>query len=80
MFIFFNDIVLFVTTTLQKLFEKSPIGSVVVANACALNPGYIFEHGSDALQAQMKRLLTHFVEIEDLFCKLVIWLHINTVK
>ena len=53
----------FVKATLKKIFERSPIGSVVVRNSNIFNP-IVMANTTEVLRSQFKVLLTHFIKLK----------------
>ena len=49
--------------TILKLLEKNPIGSVIVKNACVLNPGFITSSNDESnLINELKILISHLIK------------------
>ena len=61
---FFNGVIPFITGALEKMFERSPIGSVVVLHASVLNPTFISQEKAEVLESKMKKLLAHFLKLK----------------
>ena len=61
---FFNGVILFVTESLVKMFEKSPIGSVVALHPSVFNPIYIATEKAEVLQSKMQKLLSHLLKLK----------------
>ena len=49
---------------LEKMFEKSPIGSVVALHAFVFNPTYLTNGETEVLQNKMKRLLADLLKLK----------------
>ena len=50
-------------TTAEKLLEKSPIGSVIVRNACVFNPEFITSSNDESnLINKLKILVSHLIK------------------
>ena len=56
---FKKEVCKFVKATLKKIFERCPIGSVVVRNSNIFNP-IVMANTTEVLQSQFKILLTHY--------------------
>lgn len=52
---FFNGLVLFIRSALERMFMKKSIGSVVVLHASVFNSTYITKGETEALQSKMKK-------------------------
>ena len=59
---FFSEVLFCITSTLEKLFKKSPLSSIVVLHASVFNPSYVLEKESDVLYNKIKKLLTHLLK------------------
>ena len=52
-----------VIATIEKLFEKAPIGSVIVRNTCVFNPEFITSSNYESnLIIKLKILVNHMVK------------------
>ena len=60
---FKKEVYKLVKATLKKIFERSPIGSVVVRNSNIFNP-IVMANTTEVLRSQFKVLLTHFIELK----------------
>ena len=60
---FKKEVYKFVKATLKKIFERSPIGSVVVRNSNIFNP-IVMANTTEVLRSQFKVLLTHFIKLK----------------
>ena len=61
---FLDNVSSFVVAILKKMFEKLPVGSVVVCNASVFNPEAIFATKKDDLHRNRKLPLQHFVKVK----------------
>ena len=50
----------FVIATIEKLLEKSPIGSIIVRNACVFNPEFITSSNDES--NKLKILISHLIK------------------
>ena len=58
-----KEVYKFVKATLKKIFERSPIGSVVVRNSNIFNP-IVMANTTEVFRSQFKVLLTHFIKLK----------------
>ena len=65
-YIFFNGVLLFIKSVLEKIFEKSLIGSVVALHASVFNPTYIAKWETD-LAEQNRKAPCAAVEAQSLY-------------
>ena len=56
---YLNECITFVTTITSKLFDRSPLGSVIVRNADAYDPTAIASLEIDVLEVKVNRILMH---------------------
>ena len=56
-----------VVSTLKKMFERSPLGSVVIRNAIVFNPTYMQITKDSTLLKRLRELFQHFVSLKPLF-------------
>ena len=61
---FKSNVKKFVITTVNKILEKSPIGSVVVRNANAFDPKTILTSSSHELIKKVKSIMSHLIQLE----------------
>ena len=60
---FKKEVYKFVKATLKKIFERSPIGSVVLRNSNIFNH-IVMANTTEVLRSQFKVLLTHFIKLK----------------
>ena len=89
-----NECVIFVTGIGSKLFDRSPLGSVIVRNTDALNPKVIADLEAHLLERKMNQILLHLLKLNILsskdsdkaleqyssFLELVKKIHLNELK
>ena len=61
---YLNECITFVTIIVSRLFEKSPLGSVVVRNADAFDPNVIANLEVHELQKRVKQILMHLLKLK----------------
>ena len=61
---FINDCVSFITVVISKLFERSPLSSVIIRNTNALNSNEIACREDEILQEKMNVILKHFLKLK----------------
>ena len=61
---FINDCISFITVIVSKLFGRSPLLSVIVRNANALNPNETACREDEILQEKMNLILKHFLKLK----------------
>ena len=61
---FINDCISFITVIVSKLFERSPLSSVIVRNANALYPNEIACREDGILQERINVILKHFLKLK----------------
>ena len=61
---FMNDVITFVTLTLQKIFERSPISYLVVRCSSVFGPHQMITDSAESLQSKMKKLLHHLCKLD----------------
>ena len=61
---FMNDVITFVTSTLQKIFERSPISYLVVCCSSVFDPHQMITDSAESLQSKMKKLLHHLCKLD----------------
>ena len=60
---YMNECLTFVTAIVTKLFDRSPLGSVIVRNANALNPEVMAELEIHLLERKMNQILMHLLKL-----------------
>ena len=67
---FFNDVMLFIRSTVQKLLEKSPIFYNIVCNSLVFDPQVVVNENIEDIQCKLKKLLEHLIKLKilDSFC------------
>ena len=60
---YLNECITFVTTIASKLFDRSPLGSVIVRNADAFDPTAIASLEIDVLEGKVNRILMHLLKL-----------------
>ena len=66
---YMNECIIFVTDIASKLFDRSPLGSVIVRNADALNPKVIADLEAHLLERKMNQILLHLLKLNILSSK-----------
>lgn len=61
---FRNGVHTFVTSAIAKIFERCPIGSVVVRNSRVFDPNVMVNSSHEQLQSMIKSLLGHFLKLK----------------
>ena len=61
---YLSECITFVTIIVSRLFEKSPLGSVVVRNADAFDPNVIANLEVHELQKRVKQILIHLLKLK----------------
>ena len=61
--------IILVTDIALKLFDRSPLGSVIVRNADALNPKVIADLESHLIERKMNQILLHLLKLNILSSK-----------
>ena len=64
---YLNECITFVTIIVFRLFEKGPLGSVVVRNADAFDPNVIANLEVHELQKRVKTNSNAFIEVENTY-------------
>ena len=62
-----KNVCLCVVSTLKKMFERSPLGSVVIHNATVFNPTSMQIMKDSTLHKKLRELFQHFVSLKLLF-------------
>ena len=57
---FFNDVMLFIRSTVQKLLEKSPIFYNIVCNSLVFDPQVVVNENIEDMQCKLKKILDSF--------------------
>ena len=60
---YLNECITFVTTIASKLFDRSPLGSVIVRNADAFDPTAIASLEIDVLEGEVNRILMYLLKL-----------------
>ena len=60
---YMNECVIFVTGIASKLFDRSPLGSVIVRNTDALNPKVIADLEAHLLERKMNQILLYLLKL-----------------
>ena len=60
---FFNDVILFIHSTVQKLLEKSPIFYNIVCNSLAFDPQVVVNENIEDMQYKLKKLLENLIKL-----------------
>ena len=60
---YYNDAIIFITSILSKIFQRSPLGSVVVRCSSVFDPNQVAVEGIELLECKLKRLLSHFMKL-----------------
>ena len=66
---YMNECIIFVTDIASELFDRSPLGSVIVRNADALNPKVIADLEAHLLERKMNQILLHLLKLNILSSK-----------
>ena len=64
-----NGCIIFVTDIASKLFDRSPLGFVIVRSADVLNPKVIADLEAHLLETKMNQILLHLLKLNILSCK-----------
>ena len=64
-----NECVIFVTDIASKLFDRSPLGSVIMRNAGVLTPNVIADLEAHLLERKMNQILLHLFKVNILSSK-----------
>ena len=58
-----NDAAQYIVGLMEEIFERCPLGSVVIRNADAFDPNYMLNESSATVNTKLQKLLHHFISL-----------------